>query len=185
MSAPEFPIVVVTGGSRGIGAATAELAASQGYSVCINYRRDADAARAVVERIEGGGGTAVAVAGDVSDTNAVERLFEAVDAMLGQLHGLVNNAGLVAPQGRVEETNAERLQALFATNVIGAFLCAQQAIRRMSTRHGGAGGPSSTSPRPPRDSERRRSTSTTPRPRGRPTRSRSGWRSRSPQRACA
>jgi NAD(P)-dependent dehydrogenase (short-subunit alcohol dehydrogenase family) len=133
-------IVLVTGGSRGIGAATAELAASRGFAVCVNYRDDAAAARAVVERIEASGGAALAAQADVSDPAAVERLFEAVDAMPGRLHGLVNNAGITATQSRVDEMGAERLRALFATNVIGAFLCAQQAVRRMSTRYGGAGG---------------------------------------------
>jgi NAD(P)-dependent dehydrogenase (short-subunit alcohol dehydrogenase family) len=140
MTTSDPPIVVVTGASRGIGAATAQLAASRGYAVCVNYRQDAVSAQAVVEKIEAGGGAAVAVRADVGDPVAVERLFEAVDAMPGRLHGLVNNAAVIAPQSRVDEMSAERLRTLFATNVIGAFLCGQQAVRRMSTRYGGAGG---------------------------------------------
>jgi len=134
------PIVLVTGASRGIGAATATLAAERGYAVCVNYRVSREAAEAVVADIEGAGGTALAVAGDVSSEPDVVRLFETVDARLGPLSALVNNAGIIDLQTRVEHMDAARLQRVFATNVTGAFLCAREAVRRMSTARGGAGG---------------------------------------------
>jgi NAD(P)-dependent dehydrogenase (short-subunit alcohol dehydrogenase family) len=131
---------VITGGSRGIGAATARLAAQRGYSVCVNYRRNRDAAEGVVKAIEAGGGCAIAVAADVAVEADVVRLFETSDGTLGSLVGLVNNAGILETQMRVDGMNAARLQRVFATNVTGAFLCAREAVRRMSTRHGGSGG---------------------------------------------
>ena len=133
-------VIMVTGGGRGIGAATARLAAERGYAVCVNYVRDAAAAQTVVAAIRAGGGKAIAVAGDVSSENDVVQLFRESDRQLGPLTALVNNAGIVAPMARVEAMDAARLQRMFATNVIGAFLCAREAIRRLSTRHGGKGG---------------------------------------------
>jgi NAD(P)-dependent dehydrogenase (short-subunit alcohol dehydrogenase family) len=132
--------LVITGGSRGIGAATARLAAQRGYAVCVNYRRDRDAASDVVKSIEAHGGRAVAVAADVAVEADVTRLFETSDKTLGSLAGLVNNAGILETQMRVEAMDASRLHRVFATNVIGAFLCAREAVRRMSTKHGGSGG---------------------------------------------
>ncbi len=134
------PVVLVTGGSRGIGAATARLAAERGYAVCVNYRANEAAANAVVSDIERAGGRAVAVGADVSVEAEVVRLFETIDASLGPLTALVNNAGILELQTRVEQMDAARLTRIFATNVTGAFLCAREAVRRMSTSRGGAGG---------------------------------------------
>jgi NAD(P)-dependent dehydrogenase (short-subunit alcohol dehydrogenase family) len=133
-------VLMVTGGGRGIGAATARLAASRGYAVCVNYQRNREAAEAVAAGIRAAGGRAAAIAGDVSSENDVVQLFRESDRVLGPLAGLVNNAGIVAPMARVEAMDAARLQRMFATNVVGAFLCAREAIRRLSTRHGGKGG---------------------------------------------
>jgi len=133
-------VLLVTGGSRGIGAATAQLAGERGYAVCVNYRENGAAAEQVVERITQAGARAVAVAADVSREADVLRLFATVDRELGPLTALVNNAGRLAPQMRVEQMDAARLQAIFATNIVGAFLCAREAVKRMSTRHGGPGG---------------------------------------------
>lgn len=133
-------VIVITGGSRGIGAATARLAAERGYAVCVNYRRDERAAEEVVAAIERGGGTAIAVAADVASEPDVVRLFETVDRKLGPLAALVNNAGILETQARVEHMDAARLARILATNVIGCFLCAREAVRRMSTKHSGAGG---------------------------------------------
>jgi NAD(P)-dependent dehydrogenase (short-subunit alcohol dehydrogenase family) len=133
-------VIVVTGGSRGIGAATAQLAAQRGYAVCINYRRNQAAADAVVQHIEDAGGTAIAVTADVASEADVIRLFTVVDQQLGPLTALVNNAGILESQMRVDEMDAERLARIFATNISGCFLCAREAVRRMSTRYGGAGG---------------------------------------------
>jgi NAD(P)-dependent dehydrogenase (short-subunit alcohol dehydrogenase family) len=132
-------VLVITGGGRGIGAATARLAAQRGYSVCVNYRRNRDAADATVKAIEAAGGRAIAVGADVSVEADVMRLFEAADTF-GPLAGLVNNAGILETQMRVEEMDAARIQRVFATNVVGAFICAREAVRRLSTKHGGAGG---------------------------------------------
>lgn len=132
--------LVVTGGSRGIGAATCILGAQQGYAVCVNYRRQEAAAMEVVESIRQQGGEAIAVAADVGVEADVVRLFETVDRDLGRLCALVNNAGILELQSRVADLSADRLQRIFSTNVIGSFLCAREAIRRMSTRHGGEGG---------------------------------------------
>jgi NAD(P)-dependent dehydrogenase (short-subunit alcohol dehydrogenase family) len=133
-------VMMVTGGGRGIGAATARLAARRGYSVCVNYLRDAEAAESVVAHIRGEGGRAVAVGGDVAVEKDVLHLFRECERALGPLTALVNNAGIVARQSRLEAMDAERLQRMFAINVVGAFLCAREAVRRMSTRHGGKGG---------------------------------------------
>jgi NAD(P)-dependent dehydrogenase (short-subunit alcohol dehydrogenase family) len=132
-------VVLITGGSRGIGAATARLAGVNGYAVCVNYRENREAADKVVRAIETAGSRSVAVQADVSAESDVIRLFEAADK-LGTLSGLVNNAGVLETQMRVEGMDASRLQRIFATNVIGAFMCAREAVRRMSTRHGGKGG---------------------------------------------
>ena len=132
--------LIVTGGSRGIGAETARLAAERGYAVCVNYRRNRAAADAVVGAITGSGGTALAVAADVANEDDVIRLFETVDSQLGPVAVLVNNAGILERQTRVEHLHAARIDRVFATNVRGAFLCAREAVRRMSTARGGAGG---------------------------------------------
>lgn len=133
-------ILIVTGGSRGIGAATARLAGARGYAVCVNYLRDESAASAVVDGIVAAGGKAVAVAGDVGREADVVRLFEQVDAALGPVTALVNNAGILETQTRVEHMDAARLERVFTVNVVGSFLCAREAVRRMSTRHGRRGG---------------------------------------------
>jgi NAD(P)-dependent dehydrogenase (short-subunit alcohol dehydrogenase family) len=132
--------IVVTGGSRGIGAATALRCAAAGWAVAVNYTRDASAANAVVGLIRAGGGTAAALQADVGDDAQVRALFAAVDAQLPPLAGLVNNAGVVDVAQRVEDMSTERLLRMFAINVIGSFGCAREAVRRMSTRHGGRGG---------------------------------------------
>lgn len=133
-------VVVITGGGRGIGAATARLAAKRGYSVCVNYLRDRASADRVVQDIREDGGTAIAVPGDVSVEKDMLSLFRESDRSLGQLTALVNNAGIVERQSRVEAMDAPRLQRMFATNVVGPFLCAREAIKRMSVKHGGKGG---------------------------------------------
>lgn len=133
-------VVLITGGSRGIGAATATLAAARGYAVCVNYRSNADAANAVVGWISEAGGRAVAVQADVAIEADVVRLFETCDATLGRLTALVNNAAILETQMRVEEMDAARLHRVLATNVVGAFTCAREAVKRMSTKRGGQGG---------------------------------------------
>lgn len=133
-------VIVITGGGRGIGAATCRLAARQGYSVCVNYRQDRTAAEGVVTAIEAGGGHAIAVAADVAVEADVTRLFAIVDDTLGPLTALVNNAGILATQMRVDSMDAARLHRIFATNAVGSFLCAREAVRRMSTKYGGHGG---------------------------------------------
>jgi len=133
-------IILITGASRGIGAATARLAGHLGYSVCINYRKNAAAADLLVQEIESKGGSAIAIQADVGIEPEVIRLFEEVDRSLGPLNALVNNAGIVEQQLRLDQMNSDRLQRIFTTNVTGSFLCAREAVRRMSTRHGGKGG---------------------------------------------
>ena len=133
-------VIIVTGGGRGIGAATARLAGRKGYAVCVNYLRDHGAAESVVHDIRGSDGRAIAVAGDVCLEQDVLNLFRECDRSLGRLTALVNNAGIVGRQSRVEAMDAPRLQRMFSTNVLGPFLCAREAIKRMSTRHGGQGG---------------------------------------------
>ena len=129
-------VLLITGASRGIGAATARLAAGRGYSVCVNYRRNRDAADAVVRDVQAAGARAVAVAADVAVEADVVRLFAACDDALGPPAALVNNVGILETQMRVDAMDAARLARIFATNVIGAFLCAREAVRRMSSRYG-------------------------------------------------
>ena len=133
-------IVVITGGSRGIGAATARLAAKQGYAVCISYASNEAAARQVKAEIEKLGARALAVKADVSVEADVMRLFQAVDRDLGRMSALVNNAGIVDVKARVEEMGVARLQRMLAVNVVGSFLCAREALKRMAPRFGGQGG---------------------------------------------
>ncbi len=134
------PTILITGASRGIGAATALLAAQSGYAVAVNYSSNAMAADAVVSQIRADGGTAIAVQANVADESQVLAMFAQVDVQLGRLSCLVNNAGVVDHGNRVEEMSFERLRRMFDINVLGSFLCAREAIKRMSTRHGGAGG---------------------------------------------
>jgi NAD(P)-dependent dehydrogenase (short-subunit alcohol dehydrogenase family) len=131
-------VMVITGGGRGIGAATARLAAQRGYAVAINYRQDRAAAERLVASIEKG--KAIAVAADVASEEDVVRLFKTVDDRLGRVTALVNNAGIVDRGTRVEAMSAARIQRMLAVNVTGSFLCAREAVKRMSTRHGGSGG---------------------------------------------
>ena len=133
-------VLLVTGASRGIGAATALLAARQGWSVAVNYAANALAADEVVRSIRATGGTAIAVQADVGDEAQVLRLFETIDARLGRLTGLVNNAGVVDVTARLDEMSVARWRRMFDINVIGSLLCAREAVRRMSTRRGGDGG---------------------------------------------
>ncbi len=133
-------VVVITGGSRGIGAATAQLAAQRGYAVCVNYLHNQEAAQAVVESIAKLGGRSIAVAADVASEQEVNHLFEVVDQQLGAVTALVNNAGILEQQMRVEQMDVARLHRVFAANITGSFLCAREAVKRMSTQHGGQGG---------------------------------------------
>ncbi len=134
------PVLLVTGASAGIGAATARTAAREGWDLALNVRRLGTAAEALCREIEAGGARARLFEADVSDATAVAGMFEAVDGAFGRLDGLVNNAGIVDVAARVEEIGAERLTRIFAVNVIGSFLCAGHAVRRMAHRHGGSGG---------------------------------------------
>ena len=140
MASASRPVLLVTGGSRGIGAATVRLAAERGYDVCINYRGNAEAAARTVEDAQRAGARAVAVQADVALEADVVRLFEACDAELGRVAALVNNAAILETQTRLDGIDAARLRRVFGTNVFGAFLCAREAVRRMSTRYGGPGG---------------------------------------------
>jgi NAD(P)-dependent dehydrogenase (short-subunit alcohol dehydrogenase family) len=133
-------LIVITGGSRGIGAATAIAAAGRGYDVCVVFRRREEEAEAVVRECVAAGVTALAVQADVSVEREVHRLFSTVDEELGRPYALVNNAGVVDLRARVEEMRADRIERMLRVNVVGPFLCAREAVRRMSTRHGGAGG---------------------------------------------
>lgn len=132
--------LLIIGASRGIGAATALLAAQSGWQVAVNYAANSLAADGVVRQIRAAGGVAMAVQADVSVEADVMRLFETVDAKLGRLEGLVNNAGVVDVAQRVDEMSVARLERMWATNITSSFVCAREAVRRMSTRHGGAGG---------------------------------------------
>ena len=133
-------VLLITGGSRGIGAATALLAAAQGYAVAVNYTANSLAADEVVRQIRAGGGTAITVQADVAIEADVLTMFKKVDAKLGPVTALVNNAGVVDTTSRVDAMSLERLQRMFAINVFGSFLCAREAVKRMSTRYGGGGG---------------------------------------------
>ncbi|MDJ0568174.1 MAG: SDR family oxidoreductase [Pleurocapsa sp. MO_192.B19] len=133
-------VTVITGGSRGIGAAAAYLAAQQGHAVCVNYLHNQEAANKVVDAIKQSGGKAISIAADVASETEVLNLFNTVDKKLGKLTALINNAGILEQQIRLENMDAARLNRIFATNIIGAFLCAREAVKRMSTKHGGAGG---------------------------------------------
>jgi NAD(P)-dependent dehydrogenase (short-subunit alcohol dehydrogenase family) len=133
-------VLIVTGASRGIGAATARLAAKRGFAVCVNYLRQQREAEAVVASIQREGGRAIAIQADVSLESEVLRLFETVDRELGRLTALVNNAAVLEGQTRLDAMDASRIHRVFSTNVIGSFVCAREAVRRMSSRHGGGGG---------------------------------------------
>ncbi len=132
--------VLVTGGGRGIGAATSWLAAQRGWAVAVNYTHGTAAAQGMVARIRDAGGTALALQADVSDEAQVLAMFETLDAELPPLGALVNNAGVVDVQTRVDVITVPRLQRMFAINVFGSFVCAREAVKRMSTTHGGSGG---------------------------------------------
>lgn len=134
------PIVLITGGSRGIGAATALLAAQHGYAVAVNYAHNSLAADEVVRQIRADGGTAITVQADVAVESQVMAMFDKVDAKLGTLSCLVNNAGVVDVAARLDAMDGARLQRMFATNVLGSLVCARETVKRMSTRHGGTGG---------------------------------------------
>ena len=136
----EPQIMIVTGGSRGLGAATARLAARRGYDVCVNYLGNAEAAAAVVRDVEAAGRRAIAVQADVAREDDIERLFETVDSQLGTVTALINNAGLTGPSSRLDAVEAETLRRAFDINVLAVMLCSRAAIRRMSTKFGGKGG---------------------------------------------
>ena len=140
MTDPSQPVILITGGSRGVGAATARLAAAAGYDVAISYVANEAAALAVVADVEAAGRRAIAVRADSASPDDVGRLFAAIDAAFGRLDVLVNNAAMLARQSRLEDLGFERMQRIFAVNAIGPMLCAQQAVARMSTRFGGRGG---------------------------------------------
>ena len=139
-SSDGLKILLVTGGSRGIGAATARLAASRGYSVCVNFLQNQSAADSVVREIHSGGGKAIAIQADISSEAEVVRLFERTDRELGPVTALVNNAATLESQMRLDAMDAARMQRMFSTNAMGTLLCAREAVRRMSTLHGGSGG---------------------------------------------
>lgn len=134
------PVLLVTGGSRGIGAATARLAAQAGWAVAVNYTQNSQAADEVVRAIRADGGQAMSVQADVGDEAQIMAMFAQVDAKLGRLSGLVNNAGIVDLPARVDEMSWARLERMMRINVLGSMVCAREAVRRMSTRHGGQGG---------------------------------------------
>lgn len=133
-------VMLITGASRGIGAATARLAAAEGYALCLNYRQRQDAMDALVKELRGAGTEVIAVPADVADEQQVARLFATLDDQFGRLDVLVNNAGMLERQMRLEQMDAARLARVFGVNVVGSFNCAAQAVKRMSTRHGGQGG---------------------------------------------
>jgi NAD(P)-dependent dehydrogenase (short-subunit alcohol dehydrogenase family) len=137
---PYTKVLIVTGAARGIGSATARLAAARGFLVCVNYLRQREAAEKIVAAIRQNGGAAIAVQADVSQESDVVRLFDETTRQLGPITALVNNVGIVERQTRLDQIDAARLQRVFSTNVFGSFLCAREAVRRMSTRYGGQGG---------------------------------------------
>ncbi|MCY1497830.1 putative oxidoreductase YgfF [compost metagenome] len=134
------PVLLVTGGSRGIGAAVCVAAAKAGWRVAVNFATNRDAADTVVGAIEAAGGSAIAVQGDVGSEADIQAMFAADDAAFGRLDGLVNNASIVGPTARIDEMSVERLERMFRINVTGSIRCAAEAVRRMSTRYGGKGG---------------------------------------------
>ncbi len=134
------PVLLVTGGSRGIGAAVCRLAARQGWDVAVNYAANRAAADAIVSDVKAEGGNAIAIKGDVGSAQDIISMFQTVDEHFGRLDGLVNNAGIVDAQQRVDEMSVERLERMMRVNVTGSILCAGEAVRRMSSRHGGKGG---------------------------------------------
>lgn len=133
-------VIIITGSSRGIGAATALKAASQGYAVCINYLHHLQDANNIVDKINNQGGEAIAIAADISQEEQVKALFQQVDETLGVLTALVNNVGILEQKMRVDQMDKGRLERIFHTNIIGYFLCAKEAVKRMSTRYAGNGG---------------------------------------------
>jgi NAD(P)-dependent dehydrogenase (short-subunit alcohol dehydrogenase family) len=137
---PMNKTLLVTGGSRGIGAAAAILAARRGWDIAVNYTRDAGAAQRVAEQVRALRRRALVIQADVADEAQVLAMYAAVDREFGPLHGLVNNAGVVDQPARVDQMSLQRLMRMFAINLTGSFLCAREAVKRMSTRHGGAGG---------------------------------------------
>ena len=135
-----MPTMLITGGSRGIGAATARLAARRGYNVCITYRHDQAAAAALVAEINAAGGQALALAADVAVEAEMLRVFDHLDRHVGRLDALVNNAGVLEQQMRFDQMDTARWQRILITNILGSFICCREAVRRMSQRYGGAGG---------------------------------------------
>lgn len=133
-------VLIVTGGSRGIGAEIATLGAAAGYAVCISYVKNKAAADAVVDAIRQDGGVAIAVAADMAIEADILRLFATVDQELGTVTALVNNAGILETQMRVDQMDVARMQRIFNTNIVGSFVCAREAVKRMSTKYGGVGG---------------------------------------------
>ncbi len=133
-------VMLITGASRGIGAATALLAAHQGYALCLNYHQREDAVKQVLEKVHAAGASVITVKADVADESQVLQMFEVIDREFGQLDVLVNNAGMLEQQMRLEQMDAARWTRVLGANVIGSFLCAREAIKRMSTQHGGQGG---------------------------------------------
>jgi len=133
-------VLIITGASRGIGAATARIAGRSGYVVCVNYLKNKAAAKQIVEEIKADGGRALAVGANISREDEVVKLFRTVDHKLGKISALVNNAGILEKQMRIEDMNAARLNRVFLTNITGSFLCAREAVKRMSTKNGGKGG---------------------------------------------
>ena len=133
-------VLIITGASRGIGAATARIAGRSGYVVCVNYLKNKAAAKQIVEEIKADGGRALAVGANISREDEVVKLFRTVDDKLGKISALANNAGILETQMRIEDMNAARLNRVFLTNITGSFLCAREAVKRMSTKNGGKGG---------------------------------------------
>jgi NAD(P)-dependent dehydrogenase (short-subunit alcohol dehydrogenase family) len=133
-------VAIITGSGRGIGAATAKLAARRGYAVCVNYLKNEERADEVVAEIRAGGGRAILVQADTANEDEVVRLFDRVDLELGPVTALVNNAGITGRAGRLDSFDAKAIRRVLEVNVVGAILCSQQAVQRMSTRNGGAGG---------------------------------------------
>ena len=133
-------VLIVTGGSRGIGAATARIAGRSGYAVCVNFLKNKAAAKQIVDKINADGGHAIAVGADISKEEEVLELFSTVDDSLGKISALVNNAGILERQMRIEDMDEKRLNRVFITNITGSILCAREAVKRMSIKNGGNGG---------------------------------------------